>query len=116
MMWFDRLSRLSDESAGDGCGTQRRPPPEHGGVPALVTAMVAFVTVIVGVAPQVTATRVEASVSAVVPGPMQNSASPVGGGVRLSRSAGRNPKCNPEEVDSCIRAVSPWIICVRSKT
>src|ERR1700760_4855218 len=76
------------------CGTQARPLLTQLAVVNVVFAIVDSVRVIVGTAPQVTATRVESVVALVEgSGPKTNSASPAGGGVRLSRSAGRNPNC-----------------------
>src|SRR5437763_963525 len=87
------LSRAAALACPD-CGTQRRPVLTQLAVVKVVVAIVDSVRAIVGTAPQVTATLVE-SVAALVEGsgPRTNAASPTGGGVRLSRSAGRNPNC-----------------------
>ena len=54
--------------------------------------MCVSVSVIVGAPPHVTATLAESILLILVGcGPMTNAASPAGGGVRLSRSDGRNP-------------------------
>src|SRR3954463_13935160 len=97
MKWPCRLSRSSAPTAGAGCGTQSRFSCAavlftQGGELMPVVLMTAEGSAMVGVVPHVTFTRVE-SVRFVncAFGPRTNDASPVGGGVRLSRSAGKKP-------------------------
>src|SRR5690242_10615623 len=93
MKWPLMLSRPLALAWPD-CGTQARPVLTQLAVVNVVLAIVASVRRIVGTAPHVTATLVESVVALVEgSGPRINSASPTGGGVRLSRSAGRNPNC-----------------------
>src|ERR1051326_8836228 len=82
---------------GPACGTQSRLSCAavlltQGAVVMPTVVLVVFVAVIVGVAPQVTAIR-QRFVRFVNCrfGPMTYSCAPVGGGVRLSTSAGKNP-------------------------
>jgi hypothetical protein len=57
-----------------------------------VAEILVSVSLIVGVFPHVTATLVESRfLFETGSGPITNAASPAGGGVRLSRSDGRNP-------------------------
>src|SRR4030095_922773 len=86
-----------------------------------VAEILVSVSVIVGVFPHVTATLVESRDCVVTgSGPITNAAAPVGGGVRLSRSDGRNPYWDLplfffKSFGSC-RAGSPFRILSRSKT
>src|ERR1051326_6537779 len=111
---------------GPSCGTQSRLSCAavlltHGALPIPTVVFVVFVCVMVGVAPQVTAMR-HRFVRLVNWrfGPMMYACAPAGGGVMLSRSAGRNPYCGagPSLARStlCMRAVGPLILAARAKT
>src|SRR5712691_5756146 len=120
MKWRLMSSRLSELDAGDGCGTQFRPAqlPDGRGVTGIRDV---GERVIDGVVPHVTATLVESMKPLEEgSGPRTISASPAGGGVRLSTSAGRNPYCGkPPTLGRFAlssRAGRPWSILSRSKT
>src|SRR6185436_11605422 len=119
------LSRSSAATAGDGWGTQSRLSRAvvlftQGALP-IPTATVFSVRVIVGVAPHVTATLATSVLFVNAgSGPRTNPAAPAGGGVRLSRSAGRKPYWNLldffERSAATCRAGWPRSILSRSKT